>query len=177
MLVNFLTDENSMKLAQWLLDHPSDFYAASTIGLDLGLSPKELAESLHVLKIYDMIIEEHDLNDDATYFNIKLNKNSEITKALFGLNHALENFAMNPENFFALEAHELQTVVDRYDQKDLDRISSQIKNWREEIPEPQNMAEAMLHSVITDELEQLEKDGELEDFIDFVKNLKNMNDM
>ena len=30
----------------------------------------------------------------------------------------------------------------------------------------------MLHSAITDELEMLERNGELEDFVNFVKNLK-----
>lgn len=174
MLANFLTNKNDVKLAQWLLNHPFDFYAASTVGLDIGLSPRELAESIHTLKLYDILIEEHDLNSDATYFNIRLNTDSDISKALFELNHALESFAINPSDSFGFDMADIEKSVDGYDQEDLDRISNQIKNWRDELPEPNNMAEMMLHSAITDELEMLERNGELEDFVNFVKNLKDI---
>lgn len=174
MLVKFLTNKNDVKLAQWLLNHPFDFYAASTIGLDIGLTPKELAESIHTLKLYDILIEEHDLNNDATYFNIRLNIDSNIAKALFELNHALEDFAIDASDSFDFNIDDIKKTVDAYDQEDFDRISNDLRNWREKLPDPNNMAEALLYSRITDELEQLERNGELEEFVDFVKNLKKM---
>lgn len=178
MLEKFLTNKNDLKLIQWLLKHPFDFYTASTIGLDIGLNPKELAESLHTLALYNMIIEEHDLNGDATYFNIKLNTDSNIVKALFELNTALEDYLYTDQMFDNTDMDELQNQIDqvanRLDDEHVEEMVDKIKNWRTDLPEPKNWAEQVMHDNIAKELEQMEESGELEDFIEFIKNINKM---
>ena len=196
MIEYLFTDEKTVIVLNWLLSHPTGYYSIATIAFDIqdtieaSITPKEMAEILHTLEIFDVINVKEETPSEPPMFIpevfVQLNLDSDIVDAVIKLDGSIERYVIDfmVDSNFSAEYHEVSKhpFARKAHQrlKDLDKnqcceIAEDIKNWRNNMKEPKNPLDKIMYDEIKEAFEELEENNEFQDFVEFVKNAYKLN--
>lgn len=186
MIDKFFTDAKQLAVIQWLLNHPFGEYSVATVAAELKkeyeieFTPSDMGDIIHSLMLYDIVQERHSF--EGGYFDIKINIDSPIVKALSDLDHAIEQYVINFDidnklfnDFGTIPEHpvhnNLKKMVGEFKSADVDKTIDRLKNYKNWEVETDNPITEIMYKDLVQNLQALEESGEFEEFLDFVKKI------
>lgn len=187
MISEFFINEKQLAIIEWLLNHSDNYYDVVSIAMDIRetneieITPKEMSDILYQLLLYDVISEKHSISYDDASYEIKLNSNSPIVKTMRQLDKEIDKYVLDfyvdnkmSKNYGTPSEHPLLNDIlnpmnlsgKRYDPEVIENF---LLNWRDNLKEPEDPIEKIMYHDIVNGLQELEQNGEFEDFIKFVK--------
>ena len=162
MFGKFITNEDCMKVLEWLCNHPDREYSAAIIGVESGIS--DIGRFMAVLSILDGMGNEELI--------LRVDKEASISKLLFHLKDEFNDIAFRSETVSPalayLTSEEARNIVDSELMNSLepDDILDICKNYKDlDLSDPKNKE-------LYDLCSQLDEDGELDEFIAHLEGLK-----
>lgn len=171
MFGKFITNEDCMKVLEWLCNHPDREYSAAIIGVESGIS--DIGRFMAVLSILDGVgfIEVLDGMGNEELI-LRVDKEASISKLLFHLKDEFNDIAFRSETVSPalayLTSEEARNIVDSELMNSLepDDILDICKNYKDlDLSDPKNKE-------LYDLCLQLDEDGELDEFIAHLEGLK-----
>ena len=174
MFEKIITNEKLMNVVEWLLSHPDGEYNAMTIGMNTGVtSPSEFVLYLVLLDECDIINVNKDMEEEI--LRVSLNRYGIITQTLIDLRNLLEDeLSTNELALGALYRLDMMKTINDVDTSDLSKILDEeekesiletVKNYQD--LDDDNFGD----SYIKTRLRELEEEGRLEEFIEFIQDL------
>ena len=161
MFGKFITNEDCMKVLEWLCNHPDREYSAAIIGVESGIS--DIGRFMAVLSILDGMGNEELI--------LRVDKEASISKLLFHLKDEFNDIAFRSETVSPalayLTSEEARNIVDSELMNSLepDDILDICKNYKDlDLSDPKNKE-------LYDLCSQLDEDGELDEFIAHLEGL------
>ena len=161
MFGKFITNEDCMKVLEWLCNHPDREYSAAIIGVESGIS--DIGRFMAVLSILDGMGNEELI--------LRVDKEASISKLLFHFKDEFNDIAFRSETVSPalayLTSEEARNIVDSELMNSLepDDILDICKNYKDlDLSDPKNKE-------LYDLCSQLDEDGELDEFIAHLEGL------